>query len=122
MLITVHTGTKKLGYAIRGVPYVSCSRIFQSRIFHPCSLMPIIQVSHFQRPSLIIHWIQVCAVWWSEIRSNEVRRFLLWQFNDVLGAMIREGGATANGKPEYGRPKKNTGWIMADVKNADQEI
>ena len=26
---------KKLGYATRGVPYVSCSRIFQSRIFHP---------------------------------------------------------------------------------------
>ena len=25
--------TKKLGYATRGVPYVSCSRIFQSRIF-----------------------------------------------------------------------------------------
>jgi len=33
MLITVHTGTKNLGYATRGVPYVSCSRIFQSRIF-----------------------------------------------------------------------------------------
>ena len=33
LLITVHTGTKKLGYATRGVPYVSCSRIFQSRIF-----------------------------------------------------------------------------------------
>jgi len=33
MLITVHTGTKRLGYETRGVPYVSCSRIFQSRIF-----------------------------------------------------------------------------------------
>jgi len=26
---------KKLRYATRGFPYVSCSRIFQSRIFHP---------------------------------------------------------------------------------------
>ena len=36
MLMTVHAYRyKKLGYATRGVPYVSCSRIFQSRIFHP---------------------------------------------------------------------------------------
>jgi len=33
MLITVHTGIKKLGYAIRGVPNVSCSRILQLCIF-----------------------------------------------------------------------------------------
>jgi len=30
--------------------------------------------------------------------------------------------ATENGRPEYGRPKKNTGWKMADVKKTDQEI
>jgi len=52
---SVHTVTKKLGYATCGVPYISCSRIFQSRIFHPCSLVPIFPVphfpvSHFQRP------------------------------------------------------------------------
>jgi len=29
----VHRAVKKLGYATRGVPYVSCSRIFQSRTF-----------------------------------------------------------------------------------------
>jgi len=28
-------------------------------------------------PDLIIHWIQVWAVWWPEIRTREVRRFLL---------------------------------------------
>jgi len=26
-------------------------------------------------PDRIIHWIQVLAVWWPEIRTNEVRRF-----------------------------------------------
>ena len=31
-------------------------------------------------------------------------------------------GATENGRPEYGRSIKNTGWKMADVKKADQEI
>ena len=35
-------------------------------------------------PDLIIHWIQVLAIWWPEIRSNEVQQFLLWQFNSVL--------------------------------------
>jgi len=28
-------------------------------------------------PDLIIHWIQVWAVWWPEIRTNEVQHFLL---------------------------------------------
>jgi len=28
-------------------------------------------------PYFIIHWIQVLAAWWPEIRTNEVRRFLL---------------------------------------------
>jgi len=28
-------------------------------------------------PHLIIHWIQVWAVWWPEIRTKEVQRFLL---------------------------------------------
>jgi len=28
-------------------------------------------------PDLIIQWIQVWAVWWPEIRTNEVRHFLL---------------------------------------------
>ena len=28
-------------------------------------------------PGLRIHWIQVLAVLWPEIRTNEVRRFLL---------------------------------------------
>jgi len=27
-------------------------------------------------PDFVIHWIQIWAVWWSEIRTNEIRRFL----------------------------------------------
>ena len=34
-------------YATRGVPYFRVSRIFMSRIFHPCNLVPKIHVSHF---------------------------------------------------------------------------
>ena len=34
-------------YATRGVPYYRVSRIFTSRIFHPCNLVPLIHVSHF---------------------------------------------------------------------------
>ena len=42
-------------YATRGVPYYRVSRIFMSRIFHPCSMVPHFHVpqfhvSHFQRP------------------------------------------------------------------------
>ena len=34
-------------YATRGVPYFRVSRIFMSRIFHSCNLVPKIHVSHF---------------------------------------------------------------------------
>jgi len=34
-------------YATRGVPYFRVSRIFMSRIFHPCNLVPKIHVSQF---------------------------------------------------------------------------
>jgi len=34
-------------YATRGVPYYRVSRIFMSRNFHPCKLVPQIHVSHF---------------------------------------------------------------------------
>ena len=34
-------------YGTRGVPYFRVSRIFMSRIFHPCNLVPKIHVSHF---------------------------------------------------------------------------
>ena len=42
-------------YATRGVPYYRVSRIFMSRNFHPCKLVPHFHVpqfhvSHFQRP------------------------------------------------------------------------
>ena len=44
-------------YATRGVPYYRVSRIFMSRIFHPCNMVPHFHVpqfdvSHFQRPRL----------------------------------------------------------------------
>jgi len=38
-------------------------------------------------PDLIIHWIQVWAVWWPDTRTHEVRRFLLQQFSGVIGTM-----------------------------------
>jgi len=37
-------------------------------------------IHHFllhNTPDLVIHWIQVWAVWWPEVRTNETRRFLL---------------------------------------------
>jgi len=42
-------------YATRGVSYCRVSRIFMSRIFHPCNMVPHFQVPqfhvwHFQRP------------------------------------------------------------------------
>jgi len=42
-------------HATRGVPYYRVSRIFMSRIFHPCNMVPHFHVpqfhvSHFQRP------------------------------------------------------------------------
>jgi len=42
-------------YATLGVPYYRISRIFMSRIFHPCNMVPHfhvpqVHVSHFQRP------------------------------------------------------------------------
>jgi len=42
-------------YATPGVPYYRVSRIFMSRIFHPCNMVPHfhvpqVHVSHFQRP------------------------------------------------------------------------
>ena len=44
-------------YATLGVPYYCVSRIFMSRSFHPCKLLPHfhvpqVHVSHFQRPRL----------------------------------------------------------------------
>ena len=44
-----------IAYATRGVPYYRVSRIFMSRIFHPCNMVPHFHVpqfhvSHFQRP------------------------------------------------------------------------
>ena len=37
-------------YPTLGVPYYRVSRIFLSRNFHPCKLVPQIHVSHFQSP------------------------------------------------------------------------
>ena len=48
-------------YATRGVPYYRVSRIFMSRIFHPCNMVPHFHVpqfhvSHFQRPRFPYSW------------------------------------------------------------------
>jgi len=37
-------------YATLGVPYYRVSRIFMSRTFHPCNIVPHFHVSHFQHP------------------------------------------------------------------------
>jgi len=44
-----------------------------------------------------------------------------WTWGKKGGENDRILGATENGRLESGRPEKNTGWKMADVKRADQE-
>ena len=45
-------------YATLGVPYYRFSRIFMSRNFHPCKLVPQIHVSHFQHPrNSVTSWL-----------------------------------------------------------------
>ena len=56
-------------YATLGVPYYRASRIFMSRNFHPCNMVPHfhvpqVYVSHFQRPqsdpSAGLFWRELC--------------------------------------------------------------
>ena len=53
----IHSCSAMDRHATRGVPYYRVSRIFMSRIFHPCNMVPHFHVpqfdvSHFQRPRL----------------------------------------------------------------------